>query len=132
MSKPLAEYFSTIDSSDLVDYGFGSQQNFLTAMYCTRNYDWIITNPPFVLAESFIGKALDIAREGVAMLVRTSFIEGVGRYNNLFRDRPPTICAQFVERVPMVKGRVDRSASTATSSGSEIAFAWTTANPPAE
>ena len=52
------------------------------------------------------------------MLVRTQWIEGVGRYEKLFRDRPPTVYAPFVERVPMVKGRWDPDASTATS------YAW--------
>jgi hypothetical protein len=53
-----------------------------------------------------------------ALLVRTQWIEGIGRYEKLFRDRPPTIYAPFVERVPMVKGRWDPDASTATS------YAW--------
>jgi hypothetical protein len=52
------------------------------------------------------------------MLVRTQWIEGVGRYEKLFRDRPPVLYAPFVERVPMVKGRWDPHASTATS------YAW--------
>ena len=41
------------------------------------------------------------------MLVRTQWIEGVSHYERLFRDRPPTLYAPFVERVPMVKGRWD-------------------------
>jgi hypothetical protein len=55
---------------------------------------------------------------GVPVLVRTVFIESVGRYRNLFENTPPTICAQYTERVPMVKGRLDRKASTATG------YAW--------
>jgi hypothetical protein len=51
-------------------------------------------------------------------LVRTQWIEGLGRYEMLFRNRPPTLYAPFVERVPMVKGRWDPDASTAT------AYAW--------
>jgi len=35
------------------------------------------------------------------MLVRTTWIEGIGRYESIFRDRPPTLYAPFVERVPM-------------------------------
>ena len=80
--------------------------------------DWIITNPPFSLACEFTLRALDLAGEGVAMLVRTQWIEGIGRYEKLFRDRPPALYAPFVERVPMVKGRWDPDASTATS------YAW--------
>ena len=67
------------------------------------------------MAEVVTEFALDLASEGVAMLVRTQWIEGIGRYEKLFRDRPPTIFAPFVERVPMVKGRWDPDASTATS-----------------
>jgi hypothetical protein len=52
------------------------------------------------------------------MLVRTQWIEGISRYRNLFRDRPPSLYAPFVERVPMVKGRWDPDANTATS------YAW--------
>jgi hypothetical protein len=80
--------------------------------------DWVITNPPFKLAEGFIAKSLEIAQFGVAMLVRSTFLEGKGRYERLFSVSPPTIVAPFVERVPMVKGRLDRNASTAT------AYSW--------
>jgi hypothetical protein len=59
-------------------------------------------------------RALDLANDGVAVLVRTQWIEGASRYWQLFRDRPPALFAPFVERVPMVKGRWDPDASTAT------------------
>lgn len=75
----------------------------------------MITNPPFKAAEAFVDEGLKVARVGVAILTRTVFIESIGRYNRLFSIRPPTIFAQYVERVPMVKGRLDKSASTATS-----------------
>lgn len=77
--------------------------------------DWIITNPPFKVACDFTLRALEWANVGVAMLARTSWIESKDRYERLFRDRPPTIFAPFVERVPMVKGCWDPAASTATS-----------------
>ena len=48
------------------------------------------------------------------MLTRTVFIESVGRYSRLFSKQPLSIFAQFTERVPMVKGRLDAKASTAT------------------
>jgi hypothetical protein len=48
---------------------------------------------------------MKIARHGVAMLTWTVFIEGIGRYERLFK---PNLFAQFVERVPMVKGRLDQ------------------------
>jgi hypothetical protein len=104
------------------DYGCGfDTRDFLMPSRpkgAPRHIDWIITNPPFRLAEQFILRGLEIAREGVAVLVRSSFLEGKGRYETLFSQRKPAIVAPFVERVPMVKGRVDPKASTAT------AYAW--------
>src|SRR6185295_11309912 len=74
--------------------------------------------PHFRLAEDFIKRALIVARQGVAILARTVFIESVGRYREIFEQTPPTKFAQFTERVPMVKGRLDAKASTATG------YAW--------
>lgn len=110
---PLTEFFGSVTSSDIASYGFGEQEDFLKTD-THEKYDWIITNPPFKLAEAFISHGLARARKGVAMLVRTTFIESIGRYDRLFSQTPPTKFAQFVERVPMVKGRLDRTASTAT------------------
>lgn len=118
MSRPLAEYFGTVDSADAYPYGFAPVRNFLTYPYEALSHDWVITNPPFRLAEEFVARAMSVAREGVAILARTVFLESVGRYENIFLSHPPTIFAQFCERVPMVKGRVDPKASTATG------YAW--------
>lgn len=119
MVKPLAEYFGHVWASDVAAYGFGEQGDFLIPGQVLwddgRCIDWIISNPPFRLAEQFIERASKIARVGFAFLVRTSFIEGIGRYEQLFSKNPPSIVAQFAERVPMVKGRYDPKASTATS-----------------
>lgn len=113
MAKALGEYFCTVEAQDIAEYGFGNLGDYLDPAN-TKAYDWIITNPPFRLAEKFIHKAIDQSTIGCAFLVRTTFVESVGRYNRLFQIRPPTKVAQFVERVPMVKGRLDSKASTAT------------------
>jgi hypothetical protein len=118
MAKPLAEYFGKVDAADAYHYGFAPVRNFLTYPYEARSHDWVITNPPFRLAEEFVERALVVARTGVAILARTVFLESVGRYENIFSKRPPSIFAQFSERVPMVRGRVDPKASTATG------YAW--------
>jgi hypothetical protein len=116
MSKVLLEYFLQVSSSDVNDYGCGyGVSNFLDETILFPTHDWIITNPPFKKAEEFICRALETSRFGVAMLTRTSFLEGVGRFNRLFNENAPTFVAQFSERVPMVKGRYDPKASTATS-----------------
>lgn len=118
MAKVLKEYFGNVHSSDAYDYGYAPIRDFLQERCKASSYDWVITNPPFRLAEEFLLEALKVAREGVAILARTVFLESVSRYNGIFRDMPPTKFAQFVERVPMVKGRLDKKATTATG------YAW--------
>lgn len=118
MSAALADYFDKVQSSDIHDYGFGSVADFLNSTYEANSFDWVITNPPFKLAEQFIARSMKIAQLGAAMLTRTVFIESEGRYERLFKVTPPSRFAQFAERVPMVEGRLDREATTAT------AYAW--------
>lgn len=114
MSKVLWETFSDVHSSDIAEYGYGSRVDFLSGAYPEKSFDWVITNPPFRLAEEFVRVSLRVARIGVAMLVRTVFIESVGRFERLYKPYPLLRMAQFTERVPMVKGRLDKKASTAT------------------
>lgn len=114
MSKVLKEYFGTVQDADVKNYGYGDVRDFLLYPYENKSFDWVITNPPFRLAEEFVLRSLKIARIGVAILARTVFLESSGRYRAIFETTPPTKFAQFVERVPMVKGRLDRSATTAT------------------
>jgi hypothetical protein len=118
MAKVLKEYFREVQCADAYDYGYGHIRDFLTYPYETNAVDWVITNPPFRLAEEFVLRALRVARQGVAILARTVFLESVGRYQGIFKDAPPTKFAQFVERVPMVRGRLDYKATTATG------YAW--------
>lgn len=117
MAKPLMEYFASVEASDAYQYGYAPVRDFLSQPHDEGSHDWVITNPPFRLAEEFVARALTVAREGVAILARTVFLESCSRYNGIFCSNPPTIFAQFVERVPMVKGRIDKSASTATGYG---------------
>lgn len=110
----LKQYFGDVQCSDVYDYGYGATRDYLKHPYEINGFDWTITNPPFRLAEDFILKSIRLARGGVAILARTVFLESVGRHERIFSRNPPTIVAQFTERVPMLKGRLDKSASTAT------------------
>ena len=115
MVAPLREYFRSVHASDIHDYGLPSCEIVDFLWPSDRRGSWIITNPPFRLAEQFILTSLDRASSGVAVIVRTSFLESVGRYKNIFSVSPPTDILQFTERVPMVKGRLTATGSTATS-----------------
>lgn len=118
MVRPLKEYFASVKSADAYDYGYAPVRDFLSYPYETNAVNWVITNPSFRLAEEFVQRSFDVARTGIAMLVRTVFLESVGRYNRLFLNHPPSVFAQVVEQVPMIKGRLDGRASTATG------YAW--------
>jgi hypothetical protein len=122
MAAVLGEVFPRVVASDVEDYGAGFEVGSFVGqgpdVAPPRRVGWIITNPPFNLAVEFAERALTEATTGVALLLRTSWLEGGERYERLFRDRPPRIIAQYCERVPMVAGRWDPGASTATS------YAW--------
>lgn len=123
MAWGLKDYFDNVGSSDVFAYGHGSEFDFLDpALFPderTRpSWDWIVTNPPFVKGEAFVRAAWPRAKRGVAMLLRLQFREGVGRASGLFSDHPLAAKATFAERAPMVKGRWDPEASSAT------AYAW--------
>ena len=118
MARVLTEHFQAVQATDAYYYGYGGIRDYLDVPYEVNSVDWVITNPPFRLAEEFALRSLKVARRGVALLTRTVFLESSGRYNRLFKDNPPTKFAQFVERVPMVKGRLDGKATTATG------YAW--------
>lgn len=120
MARPLNEYFRLVLASDIHDYGCGYGVHDFLMPYLPlggTSADWIIFNPPFRLGEAFVRRALPLAKVGVAALVRTAFLESQDRFK-LYSEHPPAVVAQFVERVPMVKGRLQRDASTAT------AYCW--------
>lgn len=120
MAEPLKDYFREVYASDVHDYGCGYDVgSFIGAdvFVCPFKPDWIITNPPFNLGEEFVRRALTEATVGVAMLARTAFIESAARYP-LFASQSFAALAPFSARVPMVKGRWDPAASSATS------YAW--------
>lgn len=124
MAAVLGERFDEVYRTDVHDYGglhaVGSFVGESIGLVGNPSHkpDWIITNPPFNTAAEFALRGLELARCGVALLVRSNWAEGGKRYTSLFNRHPPSTIAQFSERVPMVKGRWDPSASTAT------AYAW--------
>jgi hypothetical protein len=135
MAAPLSEYFGAVHASDVADYsevqvGGGSYRgqtrvaDFLGARSQSRKLavsgcDWNITNPPFSRASEFILRALSQGpRRGVAIFCRLAFLEGVKRHAEIYDLYPPSVVAAFVERVPLVKGRLTRSGSSLT------AYCW--------
>lgn len=82
------------ESIDFLDYSAAGAPEHLW------DYQAIISNPPFRLAQRFIERALDLAyrRKGfVAMLLRTDFDHAKGR-RHLFAD-----CGAFAKRIVLTK-----------------------------
>lgn len=122
MSEVLKEYFFGVYESDVHDYGVGHKIGSFVGegpdvIPRPRKCHWVIANPPFNVSVAFFMRAWKEADHGVALLLRTNWLEGQSRYQNVFKYHPPTV-AVFSERVPMCKGRWDPDGSTATS------YAW--------
>lgn len=124
MAIPLKEYFPLVFASDVHDWGFGDRRDldftFAQAVDCPQPVDWIITNPPYALAERILDRALMIGpRTGIAFLLRLQWLEGGDRWRLIFRgDRKPAMVGVFADRVPMIERVWDPEATSAT------AYAW--------
>tara|TARA_R110002072_G_scaffold302995_1_gene490872 strand:- start:948 stop:1652 length:705 start_codon:yes stop_codon:yes gene_type:complete len=103
MVHPLGEYFGDVLASDVHDYGAGFQVMDYLFGFLPDSVDWTVFNPPFRLAQQFIERARATSA-GVAVFVRSAFLEGEERYKTLFSQDPPDIVLQFSERVVIHKG----------------------------
>jgi hypothetical protein len=122
MAHGMAGHFDEVRVSDIHDWEGPIRPRFLHDFTADdwpgEPVDWFCLNPPFKHAEAFVRAAWKRARRGVAVLARSVFLEGAKRHRLLSHDCPLAVAAQFSERVPMVKGRWDPEASSAT------AYSW--------
>ncbi len=124
MAHGLGEEFGRVFATDIHAHEGGFQHgeplDFLSdAADVFTEADWVVTNPPFGPAAAFVEMGLRRAKRGVAILARSTWYETIGRYPLFFGGETPlTVHAPFFERVPMVLGRWDPSASSAT------AYSW--------
>jgi hypothetical protein len=128
--RGLAEYFRVVSGSDIADYGFGfpvydflSPDGSLFASPPPIGFqpDFVVTNPPFNRLLEFTLRGLAVARVGVAIFCRLQALEGIERYKRLFEPYANRYCfSQFVERISLVRGCVDRHA------GRPAAYGWLT------
>lgn len=112
ISKLLIEAGYQVRSSDLIDRGYGSVENFLTS---NRKVESIATNPPFCLAERFVWKALASTTYKVAFLLRLKFLESQER-RLLFRVTP-------LKTVYVFRRRLDFS-DDYSKGHNKICFCW--------
>jgi hypothetical protein len=112
MVRVLEQYGWDVTAQDII-----GGKDFLGQMP-RSSFDWVITNPPFFIAEEFIHQAFRFARSGVAMLTRINFLESIGRFERLFKDFPPAQVAVFSERIGFQYG------TTAPDIPTAVAHAW--------
>jgi len=116
MVRGMLDYFEDVRASDIFDYNDRpriAQTNlrheiidFTITGWTEPKRDWVFTNPPFRIAKQFIMTALKVAKKGVAMFVRTSFLESGDRHRDIFSHNPPDFVVIYAERVVLLKGRL--------------------------
>ena len=103
ISKVFTNNGFEVYSTDLIDRGFGTGEiDFLK--YNGKNFDNIVTNPPFKHGLEFVEKAKKYSNKKVAMFLKTVFLESTSRYA-MFQDKnfPLKTMYQFCKRVPIYK-----------------------------
>lgn len=79
----ITKVLSTKWTPDLIT-SYDIEKNFLTE---TLTYEYIITNPPFSLAQEFIQKSKSVATKKFAMLLPLSYLHGKKRYDQIYMDK---------------------------------------------
>lgn len=95
----------------------------MTHDFDKQKFDWIVTNPPYKLAEPFIRKSYNLLKDNgkMAFFLRIQFLESVQRYQ-LFQDLPLQKVYAFSKRqTPWKNGQQTNNGKKWAST---ICFAW--------
>ena len=76
ISEVLINHDYDVISSDLIDRGYGTQQDFFNSNIFSDN---IITNPPYKYALEFVVEAKKQSKKKIAMFLKTVFLESEKR-----------------------------------------------------
>lgn len=123
LSKRLEEFGHDVVSTDLIDRGYGSVQDFLSSDKMPEGCECIITNPPYKYATEFVLHSLDLLPVGgiCAMFLKTLFLEGKIRREKIFNTFSPKFLLQFSGRIICAKnGEFEKYKKV----GSATAYAW--------
>jgi hypothetical protein len=77
--------------SDIVDRGWDSTLTPHDFLQSEHRRDNIVTNPPFGIAEKFLDRALDLARNKVALLLPANWVQGDKRSRMLQHAAAPRL-----------------------------------------
>lgn len=127
LSERLKSYGYEVYSTDLVDRGYGeSGVDFLrtsTLPFGGENLA-ILTNPPYKYHKEFIRHALDILPEdgSAIFLLKTTALEGKGRYEEFYSKGYLKCMYQFTERLLCAKNA--KFDEMKAGGGSAVSYAW--------
>jgi len=101
ISKVLLKHGYDVESTDLVDRGFGeSNIDFLMELKQREN---IVTNPPYGrLLMQFVRQCQYLSNNKIALLLKLTFLEGQER-KEFFKEYPPVRVHVFSKRLSLMK-----------------------------
>lgn len=114
MVKVLRESGANVWGSDIFDYG-GLQDDmldYLDERSSRAPCDLVISNPPFKLAQRFVERALGHTRLGVAMILRTLWIDTGDKRYEFVNKNPPNLVMVYAGRMDAARGKILRSNSS--------------------
>ena len=120
----LSELGHEVIASDVVNRGCGEVKDFFDIKDMPKDCSCILTNPPYKYALDFIKHSLDILPDNglCVMFLKTQFLEGQRRYDELFSKNPPMFMFQFIKRVLCAKNADFQR--MIDGGGSAVSFAW--------
>lgn len=119
IADKLASRGYNVRTSDIAEYE-GYEHEVLNFFDFDGEWDGdIVTNPPYNLSTDFAVKALDVLKPGhkLAMFLRLQYLEGLSRYERVFKENPPKTVYVFINR--QTSSKVDDF-----SVGSAVAYCW--------
>jgi hypothetical protein len=107
----------TVQSSDLIDRGYGLELDYLTSPLKSWQGD-IITNPPYNQASKFIYRSMDLLENGglLLLLLPLRYLETKTRYA-LFQSFMPKYIYTYSYRIGIGKGGVFEGSNA-------VAYCW--------
>lgn len=123
LAKRLTELGYEVEATDLIDRGYGQGGVDFLSELDAHGSDCILTNPPYKYATEFILHAIRLLPIGgvCAMFLKTSFLEGKRRRDELYKVMPPRYIFQFSERMVCAPNGDFKKMEKV---GSAVAYAW--------
>ena len=81
---------ATNDIDKRADTDYDATKDALWTRY-SGNVSWVISNPPFKSAPTIVKKAYHTARDGIAMLLRLTFLEPCQNRGDFLSQHPPNL-----------------------------------------